>query len=128
MLEEKRLPLSARQEIIDNKVFGWKVQEEIEEGKGKHKEKYVLMTRDKNARNYLTLVNLEKEYYTAKGRIKEYKEPNEMVVMLLFVCLIIPGIVYLSKKKKEKNAIEEENAKAKKDMARIISEGEQYKR
>ena len=60
MFEEKKLPLSEKLEISDNKNFGWKVKEEIEEGSGKKKIKYVVLTRDKNLRNYITLSNLEK--------------------------------------------------------------------
>jgi hypothetical protein len=48
MFEEMKLPLSEKLEISDNKNFGWKVKEEIEEGGGKKKIKYVVLTRDKN--------------------------------------------------------------------------------
>lgn len=128
MLEEKKLPVSARQEIVDNKEFGWKVKEEIDEKVGRKTEKYVLLTRDKNMMNYLTLVDLEKRYYTAKGNMKEFKPANETLTLILFICLIIPGILYLSKKKKEKKEILDNNEKMKKEMARVISEAEAYKR
>lgn len=128
MLEEKKLPVSARQEIVDNKEFGWKVKEEIDEKVGRKTEKYVLLTRDKNMMNYLTLVDLEKRYYAAKGNMKEFKPANETLTLILFICLIIPGILYLSKKKKEKKEILDNNEKMKKEMARVISEAEAYKR
>ena len=128
MFEEKKLPLENRLEINDNKNFGWKVKQEVEEGKGKNIKKYVILERNKNLSNYITLHNLEEKYYEAKNNIKEVKPINEMLAFLLFLLLIIPGLIYVSKKKKEKALIEENNAKMKKEMARLIQEGEQYKR
>lgn len=128
MLEEKKISIYSRQEIVDNKVFGWKVKEEIEEKVGRKTEKFVVLTRDKNARNYLTMVDLEKRYYEAKNKIKEETPVNETVVLVLFICLIVPGVLYLMKKKKTNKEIRENNEKAKKDMARVIAEGEQYTR
>lgn len=128
MLEEKKISIYSRQEIVDNKVFGWKVKEEIEEKVGRKTEKLVVLTRDKNARNYLTMVDLEKRYYEAKNKIKEETPVNETVVLVLFICLIVPGVLYLMKKKKTNKEIRENNEKAKKDMARVIAEGEQYTR
>jgi len=86
------------------------------------------MERDKNLRNYITLKNLEDAYYKAKNNIKEYKPMNEGLALLLFLLLIIPGVIYVSKKKKEKKLIDANNQKMKREMARIIQEGEQYKR
>jgi p-aminobenzoyl-glutamate transporter AbgT len=86
------------------------------------------MERDKNLRNYITLKNLEDAYYKAKNNIKEYKPMNEGLALFLFLLLIIPGIIYVSKKKKEKKLIDANNQKMKREMARIIQEGEQYKR
>ena len=57
------------------------------------------MERDKNLRNYITLKNLEDDYYKAKNSIKEYKPMNEGLALLLFLLLIIPGVIYVSKKK-----------------------------
>ena len=128
MLEEKKISIYSRQEIVDNKVFGWKVKEEIEEKVGRKTEKLVVLTRDKNARNYLTMVDLEKRYYEAKNKIKEETPVNETVALVLFICLIVPGVLYLMKKKKTNKEIRENNEKAKKDMARVITEGEQYTR
>ena len=128
MFEEKKLPLSEKLEISDNKNFGWKVKEEIEEGSGKKKNKYVVLTRDKNLRNYITLSNLEKRYYDAKNQIKPLPKINEIALMFLFLLLIIPGIIYVVKKKKDIKMVEDNNSKMKKEMASIIQEGEQYKR
>ena len=86
------------------------------------------MERDKNLRNYITLKNLEDDYYKAKNSIKEYKPMNEGLALLLFLLLIIPGVIYVSKKRKEKKLIDANNQKMKREMARIIQEGEQYKR
>ena len=89
---------------------------------------YVIMERDKNLRNYITLKNLEDAYYKAKNNIKEYKPMNEGLALFLFLLLIIPGIIYVSKKRKEKKFIDANNQKMKKEMARVIQEGEQYRR
>lgn len=128
MFEEKRLKSSDKLEINDNKNFGWKVKEEVFEGSGKKKVSYCVLERDKNHHNYLTYVRLEKEYYKCKDNIKEYQGANEIVAMLLFLFLIIPGVIYVSKKKKERIAIEENNKKMKAEMARIIQEAEQFRR
>jgi hypothetical protein len=128
MFEEKKLPLSEKLEISDNKNFGWKVKEEIEEGGGKKKIKYVVLTRDKNLRNYITLSNLEKRYYDAKNQIKPLPKINEIALMFLLLLGIIPEVIYISVKKKNIKMVEENNSKMKKEMASIIQEGEQYKR
>ena len=94
----------------------------------KKKNKYVVLTRDKNLRNYITLSNLEKRYYDAKNQIKPLPKINEIALMFLFLLLIIPGIIYVVKKKKDIKMVEDNNSKMKKEMASIIQEGEQYKR
>ena len=128
MFEEKKIPSKDKLEINDNKNFGYKVKEEITEGKGKNKVSYYVLERDKNNANYLTYVRLEKEYYQYKNGIKEYKGVNEILAMVLFLLLIIPGVIYVFKKKNEKKSIDENNAKMKKEMARVIQEAEQFRR
>lgn len=128
MTEEKKLLKKNIIEINDNKLFGYKVVREESIGSGKKRVEYVIMERDKNLRNYITLKNLEDDYYKAKNSIKEYKPMNEGLALLLFLLLIIPGVIYVSKKRKEKKLIDANNQKMKREMARIIQEGEQYKR
>jgi hypothetical protein len=128
MTEEKKLLKKDIIEINDNKLFGYKVVREESIGSGKKRVEYVIMERDKNLRNYITLKNLEDDYYKAKNSIKEYKPMNEGLALLLFLLLIIPGVIYVSKKRKEKKLIDANNQKMKREMARIIQEGEQYKR
>ncbi|MBQ2471064.1 MAG: hypothetical protein II508_00545 [Acholeplasmatales bacterium] len=128
MTEEKKLLKKDIIEINDNKLFGYKVVREEAIGSGKKRVEYVIMERDKNLRNYITLKNLEDDYYKAKNSIKEYKPMNEGLALLLFLLLIIPGVIYVSKKRKEKKLIDANNQKMKREMARIIQEGEQYKR
>lgn len=128
MTEEKKLLKKDIIEINDNKLFGYKVVREESIGSGKKRVEYVIMERDKNLRNYITLKNLEDDYYKAKNNIKEYKPMNEGLALLLFLLLIIPGVIYVSKKRKEKKLIDANNQKMKREMARIIQEGEQYKR
>jgi hypothetical protein len=128
MTEEKKLLKKDIIEINDNKLFGYKVAREETIGSGKKRVEYVIMERDKNLRNYITLKKLEDDYYKAKNSIKEYKPMNEGLALLLFLLLIIPGVIYVSKKRKEKKLIDANNQKMKREMARIIQEGEQYKR
>ena len=128
MTEEKKLLKKNIIEINDNKLFGYKVVREEAIGSGKKRVEYVIMERDKNLRNYITLKNLEDDYYKAKNSIKEYKPMNEGLALLLFLLLIIPGVIYVSKKRKEKKLIDANNQKMKREMARIIQEGEHYKR
>jgi p-aminobenzoyl-glutamate transporter AbgT len=77
---------------------------------------------------YFEFLNYCKKHYKAKNSIKEYKPMNEGLALLLFLLLIIPGVIYVSKKRKEKKLIDANNQKMKREMARIIQEGEQYKR
>ena len=128
MKEEKRLLKKDIIEINDNKLFGYKVVREETIKSGKMDVEYVIMERDKNLRNYITLKNLEDAYYKAKNNIKEYKPMKEGLALFLFLLLIIPGILYVSKKRKEKKFILENNQKMKQEMAKIIQEGEQYRR
>ena len=128
MFEEKRLLKKDIIEINDNKLFGYKVAREETIKSGKMDVEYVIMERDKNLRNYITLKNLEDAYYKAKNNIIEYKPMKEGLALFLFLLLIIPGILYVSKKRKEKKFILENNQKMKQEMAKIIQEGEQYRR
>ena len=128
MFEEKRLLKKDIIEINDNKLFGYKVVREETIKSGKMDVEYVIMERDKNLRDYITLKNLEDAYYKAKNNIKEYKPMKEGLALFLFLLLIIPGILYVSKKRKEKKFILENNQKMKQEMAKIIQEGEQYRR
>jgi len=128
MTEEKKLLKKDIIEINDNKLFGYRVAREESIGSGKKRVEYVIMERDKNLRNYITLKNLEDAYYKAKNNIKEYKPMNEGLALFLFLLLIIPGIIYVFKKRKEKKAIDANNQKMKQEMARVIQEGEQYRR
>ena len=128
MKEEKRLLKKDIIEINDNKLFGYKVVREETIKSGKMDVEYVIMERDKNLRDYITLKNLEDAYYKAKNNIKEYKPIKEGLALFLFLLLIIPGILYVSKKRKEKKFILENNQKMKQEMAKIIQEGEQYRR
>lgn len=128
MTEEKKLLKKDIIEINDNKLFGYRVAREESIGSGKKRIEYVIMERDKNLRNYITLKNLEDAYYKAKNNMKEYKPMNEGLALFLFLLLIIPGIIYVFKKRKEKKAIDANNQKMKQEMARVIQEGEQYRR
>ena len=128
MKEEKRLLKKDIIEITDNKLFGYKVAREETIKSGKMDVEYVSMERDKNLRDYITLKNLEDAYYKAKNNIKEYKPMKEGLALFLFLLLIIPGILYVSKKRKEKKFILKNNQKMKQEMAKIIQEGEQYRR
>jgi len=128
MTEEKKILKKDIIEINDNKLFGYRVAREETIGSGKKRVEYVIMERDKNLRNYITLKNLEDAYYKAKNNIKEYKPMNEGLALFLFLLLIIPGIIYVFKKRKEKKAIDANNQKMKQEMARVIQEGEQYRR
>ncbi len=128
MKEEKRLLKKDIIEINDNKLFGYKVAREETIKSGKMDVEYVIMERDKNLRDYITLKNLEDAYYKAKNNIKEYKPMKEGLALFLFLLLIIPGILYVSKKRKEKKFILKNNQKMKQEMAKIIQEGEQYRR
>ena len=128
MTEEKKLLKKDIIEINDNKLFGYRVAREETIGSGKKRVEYVIMERDKNLRNYITLKNLEDAYYKAKNNMKEYKPMNEGLALFLFLLLIIPGIIYVFKKRKEKKFIDANNQKMKQEMARVIQEGEQYRR
>ena len=128
MTEEKKILKKDIIEINDNKLFGYRVAREESIGSGKKRIEYVIMERDKNLRNYITLKNLEDAYYKAKNNMKEYKPMNEGLALFLFLLLIIPGIIYVFKKRKEKKAIDANNQKMKQEMARVIQEGEQYRR
>ena len=60
-------------EINDNKLFGYKVVREESIGSGKKRVEYVIMERDKNLRNYITLKNLEDDYYKAMDEDNEFE-------------------------------------------------------
>ncbi|MDE5562797.1 MAG: hypothetical protein K2J01_04550 [Clostridiales bacterium] len=101
--------------------FGWVHTEdtEVHEGRG-YKPAYV-MARDKNMPNYAAITALEKHYFNLKHTKKTYTPMEASNVLLAFVAFIIPGVLYVTFKSKQKKRIKEHNAAAQKQMDEIVA-------
>lgn len=100
-------------EIIDEECYkkvngGWR--------------KYTILARTSMIPNHDKLCALEKEYEMLRKSKKEVPHANGWVAFFLFLVFLFPGFIYLSKKKKEKNAVIEENKHSEERIARILDQ------
>ena len=106
--------------------FGWTHTEDtqVHYGRGYHKA-YVL-ARDKDMPNYATLSALEGKYFGLKRTKKIYTPMEGTTVALCFLFLIIPGILYVSLKLRQKSKINEHNYAVQKKMDAVVAEAKAY--
>lgn len=101
--------------------FGWQHTgtERVHSGRTQRTE-YIL-ARDKNMPNYATLVRLEGEYFNLKRTKKVYNPMEGSHVLIAFAFFIVPGIIYVTFKLKQKKRINEHNAAVQKQMDAIVA-------
>ena len=101
--------------------FGWEQTgtERVRSGRT-YRTEYIL-ARDKNMPNYATLVRLEGEYFNLKRTLKTYDPMEGSHVLLAFAFFIVPGILYVTFKLKQKKRIQEHNAAVQKQMDAIVA-------
>ena len=101
--------------------FGWVHTEDTEVHIGRGNKKAYVLVRDKDMPNYQTLTELEREYFRLKHTKKIYNEMEWENVLLAFVFLIIPGIIYVSVKLNQKKKIANHNYEVQKKMDAVAA-------
>lgn len=101
--------------------FGWTQSDSRKVRRGRGHSTIYTLKRDKDMRNYATIVRLEGEYYNLKHTQKTYNPMEANHVLIAFAFFIVPGIIYVTFKLKQKKRINEHNAAIQKQMDAIIA-------
>lgn len=110
------------------KNFGWFVHDEVFSSRrvrsGRHHRTvethgYVLR-RDMDMPHYKVLSAYQTKYFALKNSKKYYQPMDGLTVLLLFLMLIIPGIIYVSVKSSQKEKIEFHNEEVENEMRKIL--------
>ncbi|MDE6201291.1 MAG: hypothetical protein K2M47_05385 [Clostridiales bacterium] len=106
--------------------FGWQqtASRKVRSGRSRHRTIYTL-ARDKDMPNYAALNRMEGEYLDLKRNKKTYNPMEASNVLIAFAFLIIPGIIYVTVKLKQKKRINEHNADVQKQMDAVIAKAQQ---
>lgn len=112
-------------EIEIYKHFGWKKSQTKRERHGRLFHDVYILSRDETMKNYDKLVGLEKRYLSNMSQLQTYKNDNVFFIALVLLLLfIIPGVIYLIYKNKQKNEININNTKIQKKLKEIIKEAD----
>ena len=95
--------------IADLQCFGWEKKEEITKRSGRIHVNYQVMIRDTDRPNYKEYKKCELEYENAKNQLKTYKKIEVSTALVLLLLFIIPGVIYIYIKSKQKENIEKTN-------------------
>ncbi|MDE7158371.1 MAG: hypothetical protein K2N74_02250 [Clostridiales bacterium] len=100
--------------------FGWKHTEDTQVHRGRGYRTAHVLARDKDMPNYDALKKLEGEYFNLKSNKKTYYPMEWDNILLAFAFLIIPGIIYVTVKLKQKKRIRQHNDEIEKQMNAVV--------
>ncbi|MBP5444538.1 MAG: hypothetical protein J6Y28_00060 [Acholeplasmatales bacterium] len=106
--------------IDDLKAFRWQETQVVTERNGRASTRYQIMARDTTIANYNEYRKQEIEYEDAKSNIKIYNKMEFSTLLLLFLILIIPCIVYVTIKMIQKNSIKNNNEVCRARMKKAV--------
>ena len=95
--------------VADLTAFGWQKTQTVEERHGRTHSNYQILARDTEMSNYEQYKELEKQYESAKNSMKHYEKASASLAFLLLLCLLIPGILYITFKTIQKSKISDHN-------------------
>ena len=127
MIETKEVYSSLKEVIEIDKIFGWTEGEVKVRENGKDKHHYTIMSRDTEMPHYEELKQLEIEYGDAKNNIRQKKNIEFGVAFFLFLCLIIPGVIYVGMIHINNHKYEDSNALYEARMNEKIEEAKKIK-
>lgn len=108
--------------IDEYSKFGWIHTENVSKRSGRlYYNEYVLV-RDKDMQNYKLIKALESKYFALKSQKRCYEPIDGLWCFVAFVCLIIPGIIYVAFKLNQKTRIENFNANIQNKMDAVLKE------
>ena len=103
--------------------FGWQYTQDVRRGRSS----YNLLARDMDMPNYPLIKALDDKYFALKAQKKVYtpiyEEPiNFLVMFLLLISFVIPLVIYLLFKGRQKARIQDHNAELEREMENILKE------
>ena len=111
-----------QQYIQDLKAFGWQPTEEVTEKHGRSSQRYQVMARETTMPNYNKYHDLEMEYEDAKSSIRTYNSMEFSTLLVLFLLLIIPCVLYIVFKNIQKARIKKNNNECHERMKAAMTE------
>ncbi len=117
--------------IVDGNVdlyknFGWQLtdtkEERVRHGRIHRTEKKYILVREKNMKNYAIITQLESKYFKLNSQKQVYEPMQPVFVFLLFVCFIVPGIVYVAYKDQQHNKIYQYNKQLDEQKKKIVQQ------
>jgi hypothetical protein len=112
-------------EVSEYLNFGWEHTEDVEKRYGRTSHTEHVLVRDKGMPNYDLLKAYEEKYFNLKSQKRVYQEAEASTVILLFFLLIIPMVIYLAYKSKQKSDIAENNLYLDKEMKKVVEEAKE---
>ena len=119
--------------IVDKNVdlyknFGWQLtdtkEERVRHGRIHRTEKKYILVREKNMKNYNIITQLESKYFKLNSQKQVYEPMKPVFVFLLFVCFIVPGIVYVAYKDQQHNKIYQYNKQLEEQKKKIVKQAQ----
>ena len=110
----------------DEKVkFGWKLMGSESKRHGPHHYTVYNISRDMDMPNYDRITYLENQYYAERAKLRYYSPVDAGLAFALFVFLIIPGVIYVTYKARQKDDIQTMNKLHHKKMDEFVEEARQ---
>lgn len=103
-------------------LFGWKKTEETRVRSGRTYHTRYVLARDKDMENYRLISALESKYFHLRSQKKTYTPMEPRNVALAFLIFLIPGIIYVTVKSKQKKKIQAYNREIQKEMDAVLAE------
>lgn len=113
--------------VQDMTAFGWQPTQETAERYGRTTKRYQIMVRETSIPNYNEYKKLEDEYESAKCNLKTYDGMEFSTVLLLLLLFIIPGVIYITVKVKQKYTIEDNNQECYSKMQKAVVDARKIK-
>ena len=124
-----------QEELLDNNIdyiedllnFGWQRTEQTREGSVRVHHNYQILARETTKDNYNVYRRYEVDYENAKSELKVYDEMEFSTVLLLLICFIVPGVLYIAYKLNQKANINSHNNDCKSKMQEAVKNAKNIK-
>lgn len=104
------------------KAFGWKHTQNQKQQEGRCLRDYAIMARDLDMPRFPEYYRLEQEYESYRKQLRVYQPLDSYTLMICFLILIVPGIVYFTFKMVQKSKIKKFNNELRAKMTQIVNE------
>ena len=111
-------------QVDEYKKFGWQHTEDTSVRTGRTSHTRHVLVRDKDMPNYRLICALESKYFSLSSQKKTYEPIDGGWCLVAFLLFIVPGILYVVIKSKQKHRIKEHNAEIDRQMDAVLAEVE----